>query len=130
MSDYDRSRHDSLGTYPEGEVYFFDNGTFATQYDYDAGIKVTGTFFCGGIKKTDLKVSKKRDARWDGKDRAPSPEFPIPKKERPKNSASGMGVVSISASYISEILKCAKIGGSTLDQNALNQLYDYIKNNK
>ena len=41
-----------------------------------------------------------------------------------------MGTVSASPSYISEILKCAKIGGSTLDQNALNQLYDYIKNNK
>ena len=125
MSDYDRSQHASLSTYPEGNVYFFDNGVFVTQRDYEGGIKKSGTFSCGAIDEDKLEIDKKSATRWEDRERAPVPINP-----NPKPNAGGMGIVSAFPSYISEILKCAKIGGSTLDQNALNKLYDYIKDNK
>jgi hypothetical protein len=132
MDDESRARHHQLSQYPEGKVFFFINGEFLTEFDEKEEKDMTGTFQCSGKRagKSRLIVTPAAQGDWSGKSKAPEPKYRIPGPERPKNSMDGMGVVSISASYISEILKCAKIGGSTLNQDALNQLYDYIKNNK
>jgi hypothetical protein len=132
MDDESRARHPDLSKYPKGKVFFFINGEFLTEFDEREDKDMTGTFSCGGKRggKSRLKVTPASEADWSGKSKAPEPKYRLPGMDRPKNSMDGMGVVSISASYISEILKCAKIGGSTLTQDALNQLYDYIKNNK
>jgi hypothetical protein len=130
MSNDSRARHEELSKYPKGEVYFFMNGEFLTEFDEREGKTMTGTFSCEGRKKNRLRVTTASQGDWDAKSKALEPKYRLPGEERPKNRMDGMGIVSASAADITEILKCANIGGSVLDQTALNKLYEYIKNNK
>jgi hypothetical protein len=125
MSDDDRRRHPIFSGYPEGDIYFSIDGTFQTENDFNNDVDVSGKFKC---------KSQGRISAPPFKGVSTEPIKPVPVVTTTGGGGSrnvgGMGIVSASSSSISEILKCAKIGGSTLDQNALNQLYDYIKNNK
>jgi hypothetical protein len=125
MADEERKTHPIFSGYPEGDIYFSIDGTFLTENDFNNDLDKSGRFKC----KSKGRIFA---APFKGVSTEPIKPNPIVTTTNRGGSktAGGMGTVSASPSYISEILKCAKIGGSTLDQNALNQLYDYIKNNK
>ena len=126
MDDEERKTHPIFSGYPKGDIYFSSDGNFQTEDDFNNDVDVSGRFKC----KSKGRIYAKPFIGASTEPIKPTSIVTPPDDKDKTKTTSGMGIVSISSSYISEILKCAKIGGSTLNQNALNQLYDYIKNNK
>jgi hypothetical protein len=122
MADEERKTHPIFSGYPEGDIYFSSDGTFLTENDFNNDLDKSGRFKC-----------KSKGRIFAAPFKGVSTE-PIKTNTTTGGGGAkvigGMGIVSASAADVTEILKCANIGGTTIDQTALNKLYEYIKNNK
>jgi hypothetical protein len=129
MDDEVRMEHPIFKTYPIGDLEEMDitfniDGTFLTDYDFENDLEKSGRFVCKGKK---IKAKP-----YGGLKKSSTTPTPIPDTGGGGGApVSGMGIVLGSVQgEIAEVLKCAKVGGTTLTQDALNKLYDFIKNNK
>jgi hypothetical protein len=148
MSDGARLKHPQFSGYPAGDITFYYDGTFLTQDDDDRELDSSGTFECRGRRNNKNKL---RATTYHGADYSTIPVTPTPPKTDDQTKKTddqtkktddntnkvtpkpviGMGSVMSSVQFeIPEILKCANIPGMVLHQGALNQLYQFIKNNK
>lgn len=124
MTDAPETKYSKLNS-----AYYFLDGGYLAQSDYDKGKEYSGSFYCDKLGKIKYKVGEYPTGQKEESKKETAVEKKTGEQEKSYTPpvASGIGTTTRSVNKeIPTLLKQVGVEGTSLTQDAINKLYDKL----